>query len=62
MYLKLFLISEKENMINLVVFNSKYIVIIGRYYYVMLNVIKWYKRFESDYLLLKFYVDVVEID
>lgn len=40
MYLKLPLISEKENTTNLAAFNSKYIVIIGRYYHAMLNVIK----------------------
>ena len=40
MYLKLPLIGEKENATNLAAFDSKYIVIIGRCYHAMLNVIK----------------------
>ena len=43
MHLKLPLIGERVNTTDLTAFESKNIFIIGRYCYVMLNIIKGYK-------------------
>ena len=59
MYLKLFLISEEENMTDLAALESKNMFIIGRS--ILLRYVEYYKRLENDYLLSNFYAGAVEI-